>query len=81
MSEANTVAAKLRKTNIPSDGWLRLLANAMEDDVAGNAPLMITGYMVQQVRGIAEELRLTHERLDQVLDAAIDIAMEDKSYE
>ena len=81
MSEANTVAAKLRKTNIPSDGWLRLLANAMEDDVAGNEPLMITGYMVQQVRGIAEELRLTHERLDQVLDAAIDIAMEDKSYE
>ena len=66
-------AIRAADDSMPSHEWLELLAEAIEDDIAGVTPLWVNGYMADRVRRIAQELKLTHDRLDEVMDAAIEI--------
>lgn len=59
--------------DIPNHEWLHLLADAMEEDINGIAPLMTNGYMSDRVRRIAGELLRTHQRLDEAIAAAVEI--------
>lgn len=60
---------RLRDRGLSTPAWLNVLADAMEEDVAGVHDLLITGQMVEGLREAAEELRNTHSRLDEAIDA------------
>lgn len=51
----------------PNHEWLHLLADAMEEDIAGIQRLEVNGYMCNRLRQIAAELEHTHARLDEAV--------------
>ena len=56
----------------PSDEWLDLLADAMEEDIAGVERLEVTGYMCDRLRRIGDELKMLTTRIDDLQDMVID---------
>ena len=56
---------RLQADETPNALWLTLLAEAMEDHVAGE-PITITGYMADRVRKVAEHLAAETKRCDEL---------------